>query len=100
MEKNSLTYGVGWSQRFGAECPACGCFTKEAYKHGPWRMGYKERYHVCPNPECRHRFKSIAEDAGSRECVPDPEKLVYLRQYNGKCGGVMVNQQMLLPMNI
>ena len=81
-------YGVDWSARYGAMCPSCGVYTKESYKHTPWKDGYKERYHVCPNPECKHRFKSIAEDPVSREAEPEPEQLRFLRVYCGRRGGV------------
>ena len=54
--------------------------------------GVKFRYHHCP--ECGHRFKSIADDPTSKGLLPDPEKLKYLRPYNGKCGGVVVDQRL------
>lgn len=90
MNEIKTDYGVDWSARYGAMCPVCGVYTKESYKHTPWKAGYKERYHVCPNPECRRRFKSIAEDPVSRVAEPEPEQLRYLRDYGGRRGGVKV----------
>lgn len=87
-EEQDTPYGVDWSQRFGAQCPACGVYTKESYKHAPWKPGYKVRYHVCPDADCRCRFKSIAMDDPSRDVKPKPEQLRYLREYNGKRGGI------------
>lgn len=94
-------YGVMWSQRFGAECPKCGSYTKHSYKHSSWHKGLKVRYHVCPNPECHERFQSVADDSSFKHVQPDPEKLQYLRGYQSKHGvkkgGIVVNQQLVLP---
>lgn len=87
---NQMSYGVAWSYRFGAACPACGVYTKKAYKHGDWQSGLKDRYHVCPNPACGRRFKSIAEDPAGREIDPAPELLRFLRHYGNRRGGVFV----------
>lgn len=74
-------YGSTWTQQFGAKCPQCDVFTKHSYKHGKWRNGFKERYHVCPNPDCRARFKSLTHDPDSAAVEPDAEQLRFLREY-------------------
>lgn len=85
----TIPYGVAWSQQFGAECPACGYFTKKSYKHDNWSGGRKVRWHRCQNPACpRPNFQSVAED--SPRLDPDPEKLRYLRDYSGKRGGIRI----------
>ncbi|MDR2892994.1 MAG: hypothetical protein LBV80_07920 [Deltaproteobacteria bacterium] len=88
MERATETRGVDWSQRYGAKCPECGVYTKDSYKHGVWQSGSKVRYHVCPNNKCKARFKSVADDPGSRIDTPDTESLRFLRDYNGRRGGV------------
>ena len=71
------SFGVDWSQQYGAKCPGCGRYTKKSYKQGPWRAGYKLRYHQCPNGACRCRFKSVADDPVGRMCPPDAEPSAY-----------------------
>ena len=75
----SIENGSGWSQQYGAECPACGAFTKASYKRGPWRNGLKTRFHVCANPSCACRFKSVEEDSARFTVPPAPEQLRYVR---------------------
>ena len=78
-EDKSIPNGVDWSQQYGAECPKCHYFTRYSYNHAPWRDGLKVRYHRCPH--CGQNYKSIAVDAVSREKMPEPEQLRYLRDY-------------------
>ena len=81
-EDKSILDGVDWSQQFGAECPACGYYTRKAYSHLPWRDGIKTRYHRCPH--CNYNFKSITVDFVSRAKKPHSEHLRYLRDYRGQ----------------
>lgn len=78
----SAITGSDWSQRYGAMCPACGVFTRTSYKHAPWNDGMKTRYHVCPNPDCRCRFQSLAVDIRLDE--PDDDQLRFLRVYGDR----------------
>ena len=87
-EDRSILDGVDWSQQFGAECPACGYYTRRAYSHLPWRDGIKTRYHRCPH--CGHNFKSITVDLVSRAKNPDQGQLKYLRDYRGQCSASLL----------
>jgi len=90
MNNAQSVYGVDWSHRYGAACPQCGVYTKMSYKHSPWRSGYKVRYHVCPDPRCRCKFKSVAVDEAGRKMDPNPEQLRFLRGQGGKQAGATV----------
>jgi hypothetical protein len=79
-----MSGNADWSQRYGAQCPACGVYTKTAYKHGEWEPGYKVRYHKCPG--CGTNFKSVADDPAGREVEPTPEQLRFLRGYECREG--------------
>jgi hypothetical protein len=71
------SYGVFWSERYGAQCPVCGVFTKHSYCYGSWRDDMRTLYHRCP--ACDYRFKSIQEDPVKFDLPPEPEALLYLR---------------------
>lgn len=84
-------HGVNWSNRLGARCPLCKCYTKKKLNSGPWLIdsGCKVRTHVCPNPECidpltgqRTRLKSVQYDPVSKGVRPSPEDLRFLRKYS------------------
>lgn len=77
--QSDTAYGVDWSQRYGARCPRCGVFTRVSYKHKPWEGRTKRRYHVCPDPACGFRFRSLAEDRAYLSPEPGPEQLRFLR---------------------
>jgi len=62
---NAAKSGVTYSQRYGAECPACGNQLSTT-KTMPWDGCFRTRYHKCCNPDCAlsmlgQSIKSIQE---------------------------------------
>lgn len=78
----ALETGSDWSQQFGAQCPACGTFTKLSYKQSPWLDNLKVRYHACPDEECGYKFKSVEADHAKFK-GPGPPTLHQLRYVLG-----------------